>query len=153
LEKTRKYIFVFGSEPNASSSVYNSEGAKNLSQVLKRGEDTMSFSKLSVCFATLAIAVASAASNYSLTLFEPSTIGSTELKPGDYKLELNGEKATIKAGKNTVEAAVKVESGSEKFSKTTVKYTTGDGKYRVQEIRLGGTKTTLKFPSDANTNN
>ncbi len=113
----------------------------------------MSFSKLSLSFATLAMAVASAASNYNLTLFEPSTIGSKELKPGDYKLELDGDKATIKAGKNTVEAAVKVENGSEKFSRTTVKYSTADGKYRVQEIHLGGTKTTLIFPNEANTNN
>jgi hypothetical protein len=65
---------------------------------------------------------------------------------------VDGDKATIKAGKNTVETTVKVESGSEKFSHTVVKYGTGDGKYRVQEIRLAGTKTTLIFPSEANTN-
>src|SRR5215471_18681077 len=112
----------------------------------------MSFSKLGVCFGALAIAVASAASNYSLTLFEPSTIGAKELKPGDYRLEVNGDKAVIKAGKNTVEAAVKIENGSEKFQRTVVKYGIGDGKYRVQEIRLGGTSTTLVFNNDASTN-
>jgi hypothetical protein len=112
----------------------------------------MSFSKLVVCFGALAMAVASAASNYSVTLYEPSVIGAKELKPGDYRLEVNGEKAVIKAGKNTVEAAVKVENGSEKFSRTVVKYGIGDGKYRVQEIRLGGTSTTLVFGGEANTN-
>ncbi len=112
----------------------------------------MSFGKLTVCFATLAMAVASAASSYSLTLFEPSTVGSKELKPGDYKLELNGDKATIKSGKHVVEAPVKVENGSEKFSKTVVKYGIGDGKYRVQEIRLAGTTTTLVFGNEANSN-
>ena len=112
----------------------------------------MSFSKLAVCFGALAMAVASAASNYSVTLFEPSVVGSKELKPGDYRLEVNGEKAVLKAGKNTVEAAVKVENGSEKFARTVVKYGIGDGKYRVQEIRLGGTSTTLVFGGDANTN-
>ena len=112
----------------------------------------MSFSKLAVCFGALAMAVASAASNYSVTLFEPSVIGSKELKPGDYRLEVNGEKAVLKAGKNTVEAAVKVENGSEKFARTVVKYGIGDGKYRVQEIRLGGTSTTLVFGGEANTN-
>ena len=112
----------------------------------------MSFGKLSVCFATLAMAVASAASNYSLTLFETSTVGSKELKPGDYKLEVNGDKAIIKAGKNSAEAPVKVENGSEKFTKTSVKYSIGDGKYRVQEIRLAGTTTKLVFGSEANSN-
>ena len=113
----------------------------------------MSFAKLSLSFATLAMAVASAASNYSLTLFEPSIVGSKELKPGDYKLEITGDKAIIKAGKNTAEAAVKVENGSEKFAKTVVKYGIADGKYRVQEIRLAGTTTTLVFGNESNTNN
>jgi hypothetical protein len=114
--------------------------------------ETMSFTKLVVCFGALAMAVASAASNYNVTLFEPSVIGSKELKPGDYRVEVNGEKAVIRAGKNTVEATVKVESGNEKFGKTVVKYATGDGKYRVQEIRLAGTTTTLVFANEANTN-
>ena len=109
--------------------------------------------KLAVCFCSLAVAVASAASNYSVTLFEPSTFGAKELKPGDYRLELNGDKAVIKAGKNTVEAAVKVENGPEKFQHTVVKYGVGDGKYRVQEIRIAGTNTTIVFNNEANTNN
>jgi hypothetical protein len=112
----------------------------------------MSILKLVVCFGAVALSVASAASNYSLTLFEPSTIGAKELKAGDYRLQLDGEKAVIKAGKNTVEAAVKVENGSEKFAHTVVKYQIGDGKFRVQEIRLGGTSTTLVFTGDASTN-
>jgi len=112
----------------------------------------MSFSKLAVCFGAVAMAVASAASNYDLKLYEPSTIGAKELKPGEYRLEVTGDKAVIKAGKNTVEAAVKVENGSEKFQRTVVKYGIADGKYRVQEIRLAGTSKTLVFNSDANTN-
>jgi hypothetical protein len=47
---------------------------------------------------------------------------------------------------------VKVENGSEKFQRTVVKYGIADGKYRVQEIRLGGTSKTLVFNSDANSN-
>jgi hypothetical protein len=101
--------------------------------------------KLMFSFATLALAVASAASSYSFSIFQPSFVGGKELKPGDYKIALNGDKATIKVGKETVEATVKVESGSEKFSETSVRYTTADGKMAVQEIRLGGTKTKLVF--------
>jgi len=105
----------------------------------------MKFLKLVVCFGTFALALASAASSYTVTLFHPSIIGTTELKPGDYTLELEGEKATFKAGKHTVEAVVKVQTGNDKFSKTAVRYNNGDGKYRVDEIRLAGTNTTLVF--------
>jgi hypothetical protein len=56
-------------------------------------------------FATAALAVASAASSYSVTFYEPVTINGTELKAGDYRLELkdNGM-AVIKQGKTMTEA-------------------------------------------------
>ncbi|HVO96718.1 MAG TPA: hypothetical protein VMT15_01560 [Bryobacteraceae bacterium] len=101
--------------------------------------------KMLLLFVTLALAVASAASSYHFSLFQPSYVGGKELKAGDYKLELNGDKATIKVGKETFEATVKVENGSEKFTETSVRYTSADGKMSVQEIRLGGTKTKLVF--------
>ena len=40
---------------------------------------------------------------------------------------------------------MKVETAEEKFGSTSVRYQNGDGKYRIQEIRLGGTKTRLVF--------
>jgi hypothetical protein len=92
-----------------------------------------------------ALAVASAASSYQVTFFQSSLVGNTEIKPGDYKVELDGEKAVIKTGKTSVQAACKVETGTEKYATTVVRYSNGDGKYRVQEIRLGGTKTKLVF--------
>jgi len=95
-------------------------------------------------FAILAVSVASAKS-YSLTLFQPSIVGGAELQPGDYKLDLDDTKVVIRNGKKSAEATVKVEAGDQKFGSTSVKYQNGDGKYRVQEIRLGGTKTKLVF--------
>ena len=105
----------------------------------------MNLSKLMLSFGTLALAVASAASSYHFSLFQPSILAGKELKPGDYKLQLNGDKAIIKVGKETVEAAVKVENGTQKFSETSVRFGTADGKMTVQEIRLGGTSTKLVF--------
>jgi len=95
-------------------------------------------------FAILAASVASAKS-FSLTLFQPSIVGGAELQPGDYKLDLTDTKVVIHSGKKSAEATVKVEAGDQKFGSTSVKYQNGDGKYRVQEIRLGGTKTKLVF--------
>ncbi len=100
--------------------------------------------KLTVLFACFALAMASAAT-HSITLFQPSMVNGTELKPGDYKLEVNDSKVVISKGKSSVEASVKVQSGEEKFNATTVRYSAAEGKYKVQEIRLGGTKTTLVF--------
>lgn len=102
------------------------------------------FKKLLFTFAFLAIAVA-AAKTYTVTLYEPSVVAGKELKAGDYKLEVQGAKAVLSNGKDTVEANVKVEDATSKFGSTTVRYTAGSGKYSVQEIRLGGTKTRLVF--------
>jgi len=101
--------------------------------------------KILLSFGTLALAVASAASSYKVTLFQPSLVNGTELKPGEYKIELKENKAVLKNGKTSVEADIKTETADSKFSSTTVRYRNGDGKYRVQEIRLGGTNTKLVF--------
>lgn len=95
-------------------------------------------------FVMLALAVASA-KTYSVTLFQPSVLAGTELKPGDYRLDLEGSKVTLKNGKLVVESAVKVETADTKFGSTSVRYASGEGKFRVQEIRLGGTKLRLVF--------
>jgi len=100
--------------------------------------------KLMLSFAILALAIASA-DTYRVTLFQPSVVSGTELKPGDYKLEVTDHKVVISKGKTSVEAAVKVEKADNKFKSTSVRYTSGDGKLTVQEIRLGGTSTRLVF--------
>lgn len=99
------------------------------------------------CFAvfmTLAVAFASAAT-YNLQLFQASTVAGKELKPGEYKLTVENDKAVIKKGKESVEAAVKTETGDEKFRATTVRYTDENGQMKIREIRLGGTNTKLIF--------
>ncbi|MBA3972861.1 MAG: hypothetical protein C0504_01430 [Candidatus Solibacter sp.] len=97
-------------------------------------------------FALLILALAAAsASTHNVTFFQPSVVSGTELKPGDYKLTLDSGKAIIQKGKEKVEAAVKVETGGAKFGSTSVRYTSEAGKYKIREIRLGGTTTTLVF--------
>lgn len=101
--------------------------------------------KILFSFATLAVAVASAASSYKVTLFQPTLIAGKELQPGTYKVEVTDNKAVISKGKNSVEANVRAENESTKFSSTSVRYSNGDGKYKLQEIRIGGTTTKLVF--------
>jgi hypothetical protein len=103
--------------------------------------------KLFIGFATFALAIAIAASSsYRVNLLQPSIINGQELQPGEYRIELKDNKAIVNKGKKTVvESNVKVETSDTKYGSTTVRYSNGDGKYRVQEIRLGGTNTKLVF--------
>ena len=97
-------------------------------------------------FATLAIAVASAATgSYKVDLLEPSVINGSTLPAGQYKVEVNEDKATLSHGKTTTEAQVKVETVDQKYRTTSVLY---GANALVQEVRIGGTKTKLIFTSD-----
>jgi hypothetical protein len=97
-------------------------------------------------FLVVAGLAAAGARSYSVSLTKPNMIGTTELKPGDYKIEVDGDKAVIRQGKVKTESPVKVEEGDTKFDSTAVRYVSGaDGKLHIQEIRIGGTRTKLVF--------
>ena len=92
-------------------------------------------------FATLALAIASAANSYSVTFFEPVVVNGQSFKAGDYKIQYAGDKATIHQGKTVTEVPVKVENSTDKFNTTSVRM----NGTQVEEIRLGGTHTKLVF--------
>ena len=97
---------------------------------------------LTLGLATLALAAAaSAATSYNVTFFEPVVVNGTSLKPGEYKVEVNNDKATIKRGKTLAESPVKIESNEVKYPSTSVRLVGT----QVEEIRVGGTKTKLVF--------
>lgn len=97
--------------------------------------------KLILSFATMALAVASAAS-YNVTLYQPSHIGDKQLQPGEYRVEVRDNTAIFSRGKEKIEAAVKIESTERKADATSVRYGTNSD---IQLIRLRGTNTTLVF--------
>src|SRR6195256_120417 len=101
--------------------------------------------KLVVCLGSVAMAWASAAKPYEVNFNNPAQVNGTELKPGTYTVEVAGDKAMIHGKKQSVEAAVKVEEGNERYFTTIVRYIMVDGKYRIGSICLGGTKTKLIF--------
>ena len=83
---------------------------------------------------------------YTVTFFEPTTIGATQLKPGDYNFEVQNDKIVItQHGKQATEAPVKVETGDTKYSATSVRYATDNGQNKLQEINVGGTNMKLLF--------
>src|ERR1019366_10263452 len=105
----------------------------------------MKVAKLVVCLGTVAMAWASAAKPYEVVLSNPAQVSGTELKPGTYKVDVAGDRVTIRDSKQKVECAVKVEESEQKYSATTVRYGLVEGKYRVSEIHLGGTNMKLVF--------
>jgi hypothetical protein len=104
--------------------------------------------KILVLFTALGLAAVASAKSYDITLYEPSVIGQTELKPGDYTLEVKAEKVIIRRGRQMGEAPVRVETADSKYSSTTVRYRNGDGKYHIQEIHVGGTNMKLVVNAD-----
>lgn len=112
----------------------------------ERGEKIiMKIAKLVLCLGTVAMAWASASKSYNVTLSNPAQVSGTELKAGTYSVVLAGDKAMIHSGKVSVEAPVTVQEGDKKFPATMVRYVVVDGKYRIKEIQLSGTKTMLVF--------
>jgi hypothetical protein len=100
-------------------------------------------------FGSFALAVVSAATSYNVTFYQPVMINGSELKAGDYKVELKDKTAVIKQGKTVTEAPVAVENDSTKYQRTSVRL----NGMQVEEIRIGGTNTRLVFDKTANATN
>lgn len=105
--------------------------------------------KILLGFAGLALAIASAATSYKVTFYEPVMINGSELKPGDYKLEIKDKTAVLSQGKTTTEAPVTVQNEAQKFQRTAVRL----NGTQVQEIRIGGTTTRVVFDKGSNATN
>ena len=93
-------------------------------------------------FAVLGLALASAKS-YTITLFQPATVGAVQLKPGDYRVDVVDRKVVIRNGQVEATSPVSVEAGDTRYRTTTVRFENSNGTMRIQEIRLGGTSTRL----------
>jgi flagellar hook assembly protein FlgD len=83
------------------------------------------------------------AATYHVTLLKPTVVAGQELKPGDYKVEVNNNTAVISHGKRSVETKVKTESADKKYDSTVIRYELDGAKYKLLEIGIGGSKTKL----------
>lgn len=100
-------------------------------------------------FASIALAVASAASSYNVTFYQPVMLNGSELKAGDYKVELKEKTAVIKQGKTVTEAPVTVQNDGQKYQRTAVRM----NGMQIEEIRIGGTNTRIVFDKTSNATN
>jgi hypothetical protein len=102
----------------------------------------MTLRRLTLCLATLGLAVGTAASSYNVTLDSPTWAGETKLNAGDYRVQIVGDKAVFKSGKNVIEVPTTVETNASKYALTSAEI--ADSK--IKEIDLGGTNTKITFP-------
>ena len=103
----------------------------------------MTYSKFTLAFGTLALAMASGASAYHFTIGDSTWVGGKELKPGDYTVQVEADKAMIKSGKNVIEVPAKVENAAKKYSATSLISSNAGGKATLEEIDVGGTTTKI----------
>ena len=90
----------------------------------------------------LALGVASAASSHhKVTLDRPLTIGGTELKAGEYSVEMQGGKAIFKSGKSVIEVPATTGKSEQKYYRTSLVI---DGS-KLQEIDFEGTTESILF--------
>jgi hypothetical protein len=94
-----------------------------------------------ICLSTLALGIASAASPYEVTLLDTFSVGKTELKAGDYKVEMQGDKAAFTTGKKTVLVPATLGKSDQTFASTVFV----SQRSKLKEIDLGGTQDKIVF--------
>src|ERR1051325_35910 len=87
------------------------------------------------------------AKTYTITVSNPTKVGSVQLKAGQYKLKVEGSNAIFTDVNNqkSVTTPVKVETSEKKVDSTRVQSTKDGDAERIQEIDLEGSTTKLTF--------
>ena len=97
-----------------------------------------------LCVSTLSIV---SAKSYDIVISNPVQAGTVQLKPGEYRLKVNGSNATF-VNVNTDKSfttPVKVETSDKKFDQTKMDTTKDGDQNKLQDIELGGSNTRLEF--------
>jgi hypothetical protein len=85
--------------------------------------------------------------SYSITVSNPIKVGSVTLKPGDYKVKLEGSEAVFLrvASNETFKVPAKIESSTDKYPKTALIQNTEGGQSKLVGLGLKGTSDVMKF--------
>jgi hypothetical protein len=87
------------------------------------------------------------AKSYDIILDQPAKAGASELKPGEYKVKVEGSQAVFtdaRNGKSSFTVPVTVENSDRKFQDTSVETSNQGGMDNIQAIDLGGSNTRLR---------
>jgi hypothetical protein len=87
------------------------------------------------------------AKSYDFVLTAPAMAGSNQLKPGQYRVKVEGSQAifTDENSSKTITVPVKIEQADHKFDHTSVQSTSNNGVDTIQVIELGGSATKLEL--------
>jgi opacity protein-like surface antigen len=102
---------------------------------------------LAAVLALVTLSLASAKS-YTISFANPTKVGSVQLKAGEYKLQLDGTKATftsVKSHESFSTDATKVESVDKSFENTRIDTSTDNGSTVAKDIEVGGSKIKIDF--------
>ncbi len=95
---------------------------------------------------TLASLSIASAKTYDIFVDQPTKAGVNELKPGEYKVKVEGSQAVFtdaQNGKSSVTVPVKIENSDKKFDNTALETSNQNGAPNIQAIDLGGSNTRL----------
>ncbi len=95
--------------------------------------------------AAAGLAFAGSVQQHKVRLNDTYVVQEKVLEPGQYKVVIEGEHATIKKGKDEILKDVKVVTVPAKFNYTAVGSRTENGKRELTEIQIGGTRQKLVF--------
>jgi hypothetical protein len=83
---------------------------------------------------------------YEISLVKAAKAGNTQLAAGNYRVVVDGDKATFTDSKNkSVTIPVKLETEKTKFQSTAVESSDKSGQEVLDAIDLGGTTTKVEF--------
>jgi len=79
------------------------------------------------------------ATTYNVKLLETTNVHGTQLKAGEYRLDVDNGKAVFHRGRTTAEAPAKLATADRKYKDTRFIYDNGsNGQLTLREIDLGG---------------
>jgi hypothetical protein len=95
-------------------------------------------------FGVLGVGLLSA-KTFNFTVTSPTTAGSSQLKPGDYKLKVDGSQAVLMDRKGNTLDTGKVEPADHKFNQTSISSSTASGANKLESIEFAGSNTKVVF--------
>jgi hypothetical protein len=99
-----------------------------------------------IALLSLSSLVFAGAKKYSVSFSTATQAGSVKLAPGNYTLQLDGDKAIFTDSKNkSVTVPVKVTTSTTKFQATAVEASSKAGEDKIDAIDLAGTTTKVEF--------
>ncbi len=104
--------------------------------------------KLVVTFMSAALMTLSAAGSYHFMISKDVSAGGKQLTAGDYKVEMKGDVAVLKHGKQTIEVPAHLETVPDKFAATAVMYA---NESEIKQVVFGGTHTKIVFAAPDST--